>query len=41
MILAHLFGMRGHFVGGGTLLLFLLLAGALIIILLSGRAEPK
>jgi hypothetical protein len=42
MILAHLFGIRGHFGDGGTLLLFLLLAGVLIIALLRpGKTEPK
>jgi hypothetical protein len=41
MILAHLFGMRGHLFGGGVLLLFIALACAVIIALWPHKAEPK
>jgi len=41
MILAHVFGMRGHLFGGGVLLLLIILACVAIIVSWTGKSEPK
>ncbi len=41
MILAYLFGMRGHLVGNGVLLLLIVLACAVIIATWPSKPEPK
>ena len=41
MILAHIFGMRGHFVNGGFLFLLIALALVVVIVTWPSKSEPK
>jgi len=41
MILAHIFGFRGHGFGGGVLLLLIILAFVAIIVTWPSKSEPK
>jgi hypothetical protein len=41
MILAHVFGMRGHLFGGGLLLVLVILACVAIIVTWPSKSEPK